>query len=127
MADRSEVYIVYDRECPVCRNYTRMVRLKEAFGRVILLNARDDHDVVREIKNKGYDLDDGIVLKIGANIHFGADAMHMMAMFGDKSDLFSRINYGVFHSRTFSRLIYPFLRSGRALLLKILGRKKINE
>jgi predicted DCC family thiol-disulfide oxidoreductase YuxK len=126
MAGDEEVYIVYDGECPVCSNYTRMVRLREAVGRVTILNAREDHEVVREIKRQGYDLDEGMVLKIGNDIHFGADAMHMMAMLGDGSGLFARVNYGLFHSRCFSMFIYPILRSGRVLILKILGRKKIN-
>ena len=77
MAGDEEVYIVYDGECPVCSNYTRPVRLREAVGRVTILNAREDHEVVREIKRQGYDLDEGMVLKIGNDIHFGADAMHM--------------------------------------------------
>ena len=121
-----EVFIVYDGECPVCSNYTRLVHLREAVGRVTILNAREDHEVVREIKRRGYDLDEGMVLKIGNDIHFGADAMHMMAMLGEGPGLFARINYRLFHSRRFSMFIYPILRSGRGLLLKILGRKKIN-
>jgi hypothetical protein len=64
--------------------------------------------------------------RIRNDIHFGADAMHMMAILGEGSDLFARINYRLFHSRRFSMFIYPILRSGRALLLKLLGRKKIN-
>ena len=126
MAGDEEVYIVYDGECPVCSNYTRLVRLREAVGRVTILNAREDHEVVREIKRQGYDLDEGMVLKIGNDIHFGADAMHMMARLGEGSGLFARVNRGLFHSRSFSKFIYPMLRSGRVLLLKILGRKKIN-
>jgi predicted DCC family thiol-disulfide oxidoreductase YuxK len=120
------VYIVYDGECPVCSNYTRLVRLREAVGRVTILNAREDHEVVRGIKRQGYDLDEGMVLKIGDDIYFGADAMHMMATLGEGSGLFARVNYGLFHSRRFAIFIYPMLRSGRALLLKILGRRKIN-
>ena len=127
MASDSEVYIVYDGECPVCSNYTHLVRLREAVGRVTLLNARADHDVVREIKAKGYDLNEGMVLKIGNEIHFGADAMHMMAVLGKRGGIFSAINSSLFKSRGLARLIYPVLRSGRALLLRVLGRKKIDQ
>jgi predicted DCC family thiol-disulfide oxidoreductase YuxK len=127
MAGDEAVYIVYDGDCPVCSNYTRLVRLRENVGRVTILNAREDHEVVKEIKRQGYDLDAGMVLKIGNEIYFGADAMHMMAMLGQGTDLFARINYRLFHSRQFSMFIYPILRGGRAMLLKILGRKKINS
>lgn len=126
MADDSSVYIVYDGECPVCSNYTQLVRLREAVGKVTLLNAREDHPVVQELKNKGYDLDEGMVLKIGDKIHFGADAMHMMAILGEEAGIVSKINYQLFRSRGFSRCVYPVLRSGRLLLLRILGRTKIN-
>ena len=37
MAGDEEVFIVYDGECPVCSNYTRLVRLREAVGRVTIL------------------------------------------------------------------------------------------
>ena len=31
-----EVFIVYDGECPVCSNYTRLVHLREAVGQVTI-------------------------------------------------------------------------------------------
>ena len=30
--DRKEILLVYDKECPVCDNYCRLVRIKEAVG-----------------------------------------------------------------------------------------------
>ena len=126
MAKR-KILLVYDNECPVCSNYCQMVRIRESIGELTLISSRDDSAIVREVTGKGLNLDQGMVLKIDDCLYFGADTIHTLALLGSRSGVFNRINYWVFRSKTRSRILYPILRFGRNMLLKILGRTKINN
>jgi predicted DCC family thiol-disulfide oxidoreductase YuxK len=119
--------LVYDRACPVCEAYCRMVRIRDAAGSLRLVNARDAVPVMDEITASGLDIDQGMVLKVGSVLYYGADAMHALALISSRSGVFNRLNYWVFCSETRSRLLYPVFRALRNLLLKALGRRRINN
>lgn len=119
--------LVYDRECPVCRNYTQMVHIRETIGELVLVNAREDSDALRELTSAGFDIDQGMALMVGDRVYYGADSIHMLALMGSRSGIFNRINHWIFRSQARSRILYPVLKAGRNLLLKILGREKINN
>jgi predicted DCC family thiol-disulfide oxidoreductase YuxK len=118
--------VVYDGECPFCSRYVAMVRLRDAVGKVRLVNARDPDPLVDDLKQSGFDLDQGMVLVMGDRRYHGADCVHMLAMLSTPVGAFNRLNAAVFRSRTASRLLYPVLRSGRNAVLRLLGRKKID-
>lgn len=122
---RREAKIVYDQECPFCSNFVSMVRLKDAVGPVTLLNARDGGPIVEDLIAQGFDLDQGMVLLLDDEVHFGADAMHRIALLTTPSTFFNKLNGLVFRSRTVSRVLYPILKTGRAITLTLLGRRSI--
>lgn len=80
-----------------------------------------------EITRSGLDIDQGMVSIIGEKLYYGSDAMHSLALISSRSGIFNRINYWVFKSKSVSSLLYPVLRVFRNLLLKILGKTKINN
>ena len=122
-----EILLVYDKECPACDNYCQVIRIRETVGRLKLVNARDNSDVMQEISAKGLDIDQGMVLKMGDQLFYGADAIHALALISSKSGLLNRLNYWMFKSKRVSAFLYPVLRACRNLLLKILGKTKINN
>jgi predicted DCC family thiol-disulfide oxidoreductase YuxK len=122
-----KILLVYDKECPACDNYCRVIRLREDIGDLTIINARDDSDILKEITDRGLDIDQGMVLKLGGQIYYGADAIHALALISSRSGIFNRLNYWIFKSRSMSRLFYPILRFLRNLLLKTLGKTKINN
>lgn len=122
-----EIVLVYDRECPVCTAYCKALALRQLDQKMQILNAREDHPVVREIKRLGLDLDEGFVLRIDTTYYHGAEAIHRLALLSTGSGVFNRLNYAIFRSQTLSRLLYPVLRSGRNLILFLLGRKRIKD
>ena len=126
MSDQ-EALLVYDGQCPMCANYCRMLRLRESVGSLRLIDARENSAVKDEITARGLDIDQGMVLKLGDNLYYGADAMHALALISSGSGVFNWINAWVFRSRVLSRLLYPVLRFCRNMLLKILGKTKINN
>lgn len=123
----SEILLVYDKQCPLCHAYGRMLRIRESAGELRMIDAREDTAVREEITAHGLDIDQGMVLKMGDNLYYGADAIHALALISSPSGLFNRLNYWVFKSKTLSRCLYPLLRACRNLLLKLLGKSKINN
>jgi predicted DCC family thiol-disulfide oxidoreductase YuxK len=125
--DRPEVLLVYDKQCPACDAYCRLVRIRDTIGDIRIVNARERSEVMDEITANGLDIDQGMVLKMGGRLYFGADAIHALALISSRSGFFNRLNYRMFSSAGGAALLYPVLRFFRNLLLKILGRTKINN
>ncbi|MCI0400575.1 MAG: DUF393 domain-containing protein [Gammaproteobacteria bacterium] len=123
----NDILLVYDKQCPACDNYCRMVRIRGSVGKLKLVDARESSEIMNEITAAGLDIDQGMVLKMGGALYYGADAIHALALNGSRSGVFNRINYWIFRSRMLSKIIYPFLRFCRNLLLKILRKTKINN
>lgn len=124
---REQILLVYDRECPACNAYCQIVNIRQSVGDLQLVDARENSDVMAEITSQGLDIDQGMVLKMGGQLYYGADAIHALALIGSRSGIFNRINYWIFKSKTASALLYPCLKLCRNLLLKILGKTKINN
>ncbi len=125
--DSEEILLVYDKQCPVCDSYCRLVRIEESAGELKTIDARESSYVLDEITDLGLDIDQGMVLKRGREIHYGADTIHALALMSSRSGFFNRLNYLMFSSKRLSRILYPALRGCRNLLLKILGKTKINN
>jgi len=122
-----ELLLVYDQECPLCDGYCRRVRVRPQAWRLQLVNARDAAPVMNEITAAGLDIDQGMVVRMHGRLHYGADAIHVLALLSSRSGFFNRLNYWLFRTRTQSRFLYPVLRFGRNLLLKALRKTKINN
>jgi predicted DCC family thiol-disulfide oxidoreductase YuxK len=123
----SEILLVYDKECPLCNAYCRMARIKKSVGELRLVDARDASAVMDEITLKGLDIDQGMVLKVQDNLYYGSDAIHVLSLMSSRSGIFNRLTYWVFRSSQLSHFFYPILRACRNLLLKVLGKSKINN
>jgi predicted DCC family thiol-disulfide oxidoreductase YuxK len=127
MTTPNRILLVYDKQCPACDYYCNLARIREAAGELVLVDARDGGPVMDEITAAGLDIDQGMVLKVGDALYYGADAIHMLALMGTNSGLFNRVTHWSFRNRHVARLLYPLLRACRNLLLKFLGRMKINN
>ena len=121
------IVLVYDWECPACDTYCRLIRTSGSAGTLNLVNARESSAVVDEITHAGLDLDQGMVVKMDGQLYYGANAIHILALVSSRSDLFNKLSYYAFRSHTLSRIFYPSLRTCRNLLLKFMGRTKVNN
>jgi len=124
---KEKILLIYDKECPACDNYCKIVRIRESIGELKLVNAREDSEVMKEITAMGLDIDQGMVLKMGDQIYYGADAIHALSLISSRSGLFNRLNYAIFKSKKVAALLYPVLRFFRSILLKTLSKTKINN
>lgn len=123
--DTPEAWLVYDGQCPFCSAYVRHVRVRQAVGCLHLVDARAGGPVVEQVQARGFDLDRGMVLKLGGQFYHGADCMHVLASLGTRSGVFNRLNAVIFASPTLARRIYPVLRAVRNATLRVLGRRRI--
>ena len=124
---REEILLVYDKECPACDNYCQFVRIRDSAGTLKIVDARENSEVMDEITDQGLDIDQGMVLKMGGQLYYGSDSIHALALISTQSGIFNRLNYWLFRSKAISKCLYPILRFCRHLLLKTLGKPKINH
>jgi Protein of unknown function, DUF393. len=127
MNELPKILLVYDKECPACHRYCTMVRIRESAGELVLVDAREPSEIKDEITKLGWDIDQGMVLKIDSQLYYGSDAMHMLSLLSTSSGIFNRLNYLLFRRKRFACVLYPVLRTCRNLLLKILRKSKINN
>jgi predicted DCC family thiol-disulfide oxidoreductase YuxK len=125
MFDNAGAYVVYDGDCPFCSEYVKLLRLREAVGKVALVNARDDHPAVRYAIEKGVDLNQEMALILNGEVFSGPDCMHRLALMSTGAGPFNSVMARVFASPRLSRALYPLLRTGRNLTLRLMGRKPI--
>lgn len=122
-----DILLVYDRECPACDAYCRLVRVSPSAGTLGLVDARGSPPVMAEITEAGFDIDQGMVVKADGRLHYGSDAIHALALRGSRSGLFNRLNSAVFRHRAVAHALYPVLRACRNFLLKVMGKTRINN
>ena len=119
------VSLIYDGECPFCSRFARYTRLKKTLSTMRLINAREGGPEVDQAVARGLVLDEGMVLVIGSAYYHGDACLNRLALMSSESDPINRLNAFLFRSPTISRLAYPILRSGRNLVLRLLGRSKM--
>lgn len=124
-----QIWFVYDGECPLCTQAALALKIKQEYGQLILLNARQDvnHWLMQEIQQRQFDLDEGMVIFDGLNFFHGKRALRFMASYGDNKGWFNLTTKALFWSDSLSSIVYPWLRGIRNCLLKRRKIKKIDN
>jgi predicted DCC family thiol-disulfide oxidoreductase YuxK len=122
-----DIWLVYDGECPVCKTYCTYIRVREAAGRLHLVDAREPSALMDEITQAGLDIDQGMVVKIADAMYYGPDAIRVLALLSTPSGVFNRLNYLFFSSTLGAAVFYPLGKAFRTILLKLLGIKYIDN
>lgn len=125
-ASPADLIVVYDGECIFCNSYVKLLRLREAAGRVLLVDAREGKTAALVRKMLGLDLDNGMLALYGGRAYYGADAMHVLSGLTSTSDTWNATLAAIFSRRWLARLLYPALKLGRRTALFMRGRSPIN-
>ena len=121
----SSNFLLYDGECPACRSYVAIARLRELWPDLRILDARKEPDLVAELRAKGLEINDGFVLSLGGTLYFGPDATRMIGECGrDHRGLRSWVLRAI-GTAPWSRGLYRWLNLGRQLLLAAMGKSLI--
>lgn len=119
-------YLLYDGECPACRSYVAFSRLRQLYPDIALLDARDEPALVGDLRRRGYEINEGMVLKLGDAIHFGPAATRMISELGQSApSAATRLGLRAIGGAAWSTALYPWLNRARQLLLRALGRTLI--
>ena len=122
-----EMIIVYDGDCPFCRNYVSLMRLREAISKVRLVDARDDQDLVLFLAKRGFNINEGMAVIHGDTIYFGEDAVTLISSIAISRRPIGRLIAQVLNSKKRARVLYPIMKAGRRLTLKALGLSPIRS
>lgn len=74
-------YLLYDGECPVCAAYVEFAELRRRHPGLRLLNARNEPELVSDLRGQGYEINDGMVLFVDGQIHYGKAATAKLATY----------------------------------------------
>ena len=116
-----QAWLIYDGECPLCKNYARYLDVGSAVGEFVLVNAREGGPLVEELRSLPYDLNEGMALKLDGRYYFGSGALHALALLSANRSVFGIANRLLFGFYGAARMGYPLLKLGRRLLLKSKG------
>jgi hypothetical protein len=98
-----------------------MARLRRLHPDLAVLDARAEPALVAELRRQGYEINVGMVLSLGGEVHFGAEATRTIARLGHASPSWWR--------RTGLSLLgaapYRWLNRARSVLLRLLRRGPI--
>ena len=118
--------IIYDGECPFCGAYAKLYAVRTNTGDIAMINARDDPALVNELRAKGMEINDGMVVMWRGHTYWGAYAMHILSVLGARSGFFGFANRALFGRKAIARFTYPVLATFRKATLAALGRKMIS-
>ncbi|MEB3286050.1 MAG: DCC1-like thiol-disulfide oxidoreductase family protein [Vampirovibrionales bacterium] len=121
-SSQGDNWILYDGDCFFCDNYVKLLKLKQSIGFVRLLNARENPPELRIVKENGVDLNQGMVFHYKGELYHGAQCVHMLALLSSSRGWFNQFNAWVFSRKWLARILYPILRFGRNLTLRLMGK-----
>ena|SRR5579871_4011547 len=119
--DSQKTVVIYDGECPFCRNYVSLMNLRSAVGDVELLDARENPDVVQSLTTDGFDINEGMAVVHGARLYFGEDAVVLLSSVTGTNAIVGKLIAGLLGNKRRASILYPILKAGRRLTLAILG------
>jgi hypothetical protein len=99
-----------------------MTQLRRHYPHIKVLDARTEPALVADLRRRGYEINEGMVLRLGGVVHFGADATDTIARLGRASpSWWRRAGLSVLGAAP-----YRWLSVGRLALLRLLGRRLID-
>ena len=114
----SRLTFIYDGECPFCNHFAELLELKSKIKNISILDGRKNPVLIKDLLNKGYNLDNGAILLKNDDIFHGADAINTICKLINKpSSKLLEILSKTFKSSKRTRLIFPFLVRARRLAL----------
>ena len=120
-----KMVVVYDGECPFCRNYVKLMSLRKAVGDVELVDARTQAPPVRRLVELGYDLNEGMAAIYGGKVYYGKDAVVLISSLTGDRDWMDRVLAISLRNPTRATFLYPLMKLGRRVALRMLGKPLI--
>ena len=120
MEGNQKIVIVYDGKCPFCNSYVRLMALRRAVDKVVLIDARSDDPIACKIGAQ-YDLDEGMAVLYGGKVYYGADAVILISALTCDGSWVARSLAVLLRNPRRAKFFYPIMKFGRRVTLRILG------
>jgi predicted DCC family thiol-disulfide oxidoreductase YuxK len=118
-------YVLYDGACPACSRYVAATGLAARRDGIALIDARTHPALVAEHAAAGRPIDDGMVVAIGGEMHYGHEATRKLAEIGQPATRARAFLLWFVGRAPWASALYPVLAAGRRGLLRVLGRPLI--
>ena len=114
--------LYYDYECPFCKEYSKYVVLKKKYD-VSLFNARENIQQIKKLKEKGFDINTGMILVVDEDeMYHGADAARKLDAILYKQNLLDKFLSFIVRLPGFKLMIYPSIKLLRNIVLRLAGK-----
>lgn len=123
--DEAMMTVIYDGECPFCSNFVRFMELQRRLGSVTLIDARSGDPLVARVQRAGYDLNEGMMAIYGGTTYYGSDALSLISALSSKQGVGQRMMGKLLGNPKRAKLLYPSMKFGRRIVLRMLGRPDI--
>ena len=120
MEGNQKIVIVYDGKCPFCNSYVRLMALRRAVDKVVLIDARSDDPIACKVGAQ-YDLDEGMAVLYGGKVYYGADAVILISALTCDGSWVARSLAVLLRNPRRAKFFYPIMKFGRRATLRILG------
>lgn len=118
-------FVLYDGDCPVCSAYVAMSSLRRLRPDFSVINAREDPDLVAQMRALGFEVNESFLVRLDGHVYSGGAATRLISSLGSGNPLIRRVALYVIGGGPWAEALYPWLRSGRNTLLRLLGRPLI--
>ena len=114
----SNLTFIYDGECPFCNHFAELLEIKSKIPNISILDGRKHPDVINNLLDKGYDIDNGAILLKGNEIFHGATAINTVcSQINNPSSKLLKLLSNIFKSNKRTKLLFPFLLRARRFAL----------
>ena len=118
MMDNTGYTFIFDGECPFCNHFAELLELKSKVSNISILDARKNPKLVKELLNKGFDIDEGAVLLHKDEIFHGNEAINTICnQISNPSSNLLKILTMTFKSSKRTKFIFPLLVIARRFAL----------
>ena len=104
---------------------TSLMSLRKAVGDVELVDARTQAPAVRRLVELGYDLNEGMAAIYGGKVYYGKDAVVLISSLTGDRDWMDRVLAISLRNPTRATFLYPLMKLGRRVALRMLGKPLI--
>ena len=114
----STLTFIYDGQCPFCNHFAQLLELKSKIKNITILDGRKNPELIKDLLQKGYDLDNGAILIKNKEIFHGANAINTICkLINQPSSKLLEILSTTFKSSKRTKFIFPFLVIARRFTL----------
>ncbi len=117
-----QISLYYDDECPFCKEYSKYIELRKKHD-VQVLNARESIEKIKTFREKGFDINDGMIVELDGDIYQGADAAKLLDECISKDKFLDKFISFFVNLPVFKQVIYPVVLFFRRVILKIFGKE----